>query len=515
MFNQHIDSDLDNSTDHEQLGTDTSSKSDLETGRCTDESSSETNPCASQSHTDFFVFPMSISQPDSLCLRLNKLIEMGLIPKDKILYKFLNDITHILIDPNHAYDPQVIEFFNTVQYLGGERTVNFIRGPMWQGFGRGGKRDPKDAQMNFGGPSISVMQKQTSGYTTRSGVLKPWLLAMQKMCEANNENTFVNNNAVSVTAVCYANDSTALKASIAFDEKQALNIGLMNEVDLTFIKENPNPSPTFLRDNVVTEANITCLTTADNLSSMPVAVTYMTKKGKTGEYVKSQILQEVRIIQTCLDCVKESKSRCSIIEEKDISHCDAFCEDCVQEKVCDNCTLQGQKSTIPALRACKKCIRKDKKCIKLVVLLVAADCEQGNKSAFEQFIKDRNTDGIDLGRFMFSVLPDPVHVGKSLKASFANWPIVLENQRSCLTQLQTLRETKSEFKRLLPSSAVVNKDRMDVSAIVHLTKDSVLTFLSGLGPLVHSIVPDRHKLSDSNKQGLYPHPIAICCGKDG
>lgn len=31
-----------------------------------------------------------------------------------------------MIDPNHKYDEQVVEFFNSVKFLGGERTVNFI-----------------------------------------------------------------------------------------------------------------------------------------------------------------------------------------------------------------------------------------------------------------------------------------------------------------------------------------------------------------------------------------------------
>ena len=134
-----------------------------------------------------------------------------------------------------------------------------------------------------------TMQKNSSGYTTKSGVIKPWLLAFQKMCSLGDQ-TFVKNDTVSVTAVCLANDSTALKASIAFDERQGLNIGLINEVDTSFVNANPNPSPSYLRENVVTEANVTCLTTADNQTSMPVTVTYMTKRGKTGDYVKKQIL---------------------------------------------------------------------------------------------------------------------------------------------------------------------------------------------------------------------------------
>lgn len=38
------------------------------------------------------------------------------------------------------------------------------------------------------------------------------------------------------------------------------------------INLNPNPKPEFLKENVVTEANVTYLSTADNLVEMPVSM---------------------------------------------------------------------------------------------------------------------------------------------------------------------------------------------------------------------------------------------------
>ena len=40
---------------------------------------------------------------------------------------------------------------------------------------------------------------------------------------------------------------------------------------------------------------------------------------------------------------------------------------------------------------------------------------------------------------LFTVLPDSVHVGKSLKASFSNWWLKLNNERSNIGLLRTLR----------------------------------------------------------------------------
>ncbi len=111
--------------------------------------------------------------------------------------------------------------------------------------------------------------------------------------------------------------------------------------------------------------------------------------------------------------------------------------------------------------------------------------------------------------YIFVCLPDAVHVGKSLKCSFANWMLLLSKERACLAMLHTVRNADPALKRLLPRGSVLNKDRMDVNCILHLTKESVVRHLSSVGYIVHSILPDSFKISDTNKVGLYPHPIAV------
>ena len=36
-----------------------------------------------------------------------------------------------MIDYDRKFDDDVVEFFNTIEHLGGGSTVNFIRGPMY------------------------------------------------------------------------------------------------------------------------------------------------------------------------------------------------------------------------------------------------------------------------------------------------------------------------------------------------------------------------------------------------
>jgi hypothetical protein len=74
---------------------------------------------------------------------------------------------------------------------------------------------------------------------------------------------------VKVIAAAVENNGTALKPSIQFDKKQQVNVGL-NFTSIELVKSNPVPKSEFLKENVVTEANVTLLSTTDNGVAMPV-----------------------------------------------------------------------------------------------------------------------------------------------------------------------------------------------------------------------------------------------------
>ena len=72
----------------------------------------------------------SISQADPMCFKLDQMIRKGTIDKNGILYKLLDNTIEISVNRFHKYDIEVIEFFKTLEYLGGNRTASFVRGPM-------------------------------------------------------------------------------------------------------------------------------------------------------------------------------------------------------------------------------------------------------------------------------------------------------------------------------------------------------------------------------------------------
>ena len=57
--------------------------------------------------------------------------------KDRVFFKYLKDTVEFFINPKHEFDPEVEKFFSTIEYLGGRKTLNFIRGPMFYKRGKG------------------------------------------------------------------------------------------------------------------------------------------------------------------------------------------------------------------------------------------------------------------------------------------------------------------------------------------------------------------------------------------
>ena len=112
-----------------------------------------------------------------------------------------------------------------------------------------------------------------------------------------------------------------------------------------------------------------------------------------------------------------------------------------------------------------------------------------------------------------------MHVGKSCKCSFSNWFCLFEKSRLSLAVIHTLQEDsdptiKSQLRKLkLLTKDVQNKDSMAVEPIIRLCSPNVLEVLSSVkNGVVHTLIPDKFRPIDSNKVGLYPHPIFICLG---
>ena len=57
--------------------------------------------------------------------------------------------------------------------------------------------------------------------------------------------------------------------------------------------------------------------------------------------------------------------------------------------------------------------------------------------------------------------------------------------------------------------------RMDWVSVIRLCTHEVLTVISRVDYVLHTLVPEKMRRADDNKVGLYPHPVAITSGKYG
>ena len=124
---------------------------------------------------------------------------------------------------------------------------------------------------DFHGPSSATCAK--AGYTVKSGVLHDLVTTAITLANKNPKvNALMDTRIVKVFPIAMANDGTALRAGLRFDEQIKRVAGLNVDVDLAFVLENPQPSSEFLKEAVVTKASVSFLITLDNAIALLVGV---------------------------------------------------------------------------------------------------------------------------------------------------------------------------------------------------------------------------------------------------
>ena len=236
---------------------------------------------------DWRLITVTTAQADEVCITLDKLIRNGVISKERLFYKYRKYKVEYLCNPLHPYDEDVKGFFASVPYPVGNRTYNFIRGPMRYGKGKCLNKNnlstAGECRMNLGAPSSETLWILQSAYTCESGVLKFLSLPHYKLCENwcdPKVKPLVLRDNLKVYPVAFGNDGTALRPRIQFDERAKVNIGLEDEIRLEYIRENPYLSKKDLEHGIVTEAVVSSIATLDNNCSLPVAIKYSSKTSK-------------------------------------------------------------------------------------------------------------------------------------------------------------------------------------------------------------------------------------------
>lgn len=160
------------------------------------------------------------------------------------------------------------------------------------------------------------------------------------------------------------------------------------------------------------------------------------------------------------------------------------------------------------------------KCVKLLVLLWTADCEEINKQAMEQIAKLSTEDEIKEQVKFLKPIPEAVHLGKCLKSSFANWFLFLDGERFNLSNLCVLYNNQDDnirhqMSKEVTLSAIRNRDQMSVESVPLVAQPSVRDVICKVPLLVLTIIPETFRLYKGNSKGEIENPTGVCIGDHG
>ena len=314
----------------------------------------------------------------------------------------------------------------------------------------------------------------------------------------------------------HATDGTALKPGVQFDSTLKENVGLTVKAHLDFCRKNSHMNAKDIKPLFVAEAvpMTMFVTTLDNKNAMPVANDYLPRK-KSGEDTFQLFEDRIKTIQGCRACLSRTPSPLHTVEWAGCK-CHSFCQSCWElQVVCRQCAAAGHSSHFHAPRACNTCITRGQKCERIAVFIVTTDCEESNKQALMKFTNKLEDGSLKPELHLAVPLPDAIHLGKTWKCSWANWSLLIDGCRSTLNMFYALQNVNNQLKKLITVESVRNKDRMAVDPIIRITRQPVLDALQAVGSMVYTVIPEKLRMWDSNKPGMYPHPVAITGGELG
>jgi len=180
----------------------------------------------------------------------------------------------------------------------------------------------------------------------------------------------VNTDDMCIIPISLQRDGMQIKPGIVLDQTQGILVGATDVIDVKYVDQHTQPDPQLMKQILVKEADCCCITTLDGILSLPMAADYL-GSNVDAHQTAADFIQNAKYVQTCLHCLRTSQiSTTSGVLDGD-SQCVSICQECKDlGGPCVPCERNGQKYEDVQLCRCANCIRDDKKCIRLCVLMV-------------------------------------------------------------------------------------------------------------------------------------------------
>lgn len=106
--------------------------------------------------------------------------------------------------------------------------------------------------------------------------------------------------------------------------------------------------------------------------------------------------------------------------------------------------------------------------------------------------------------------PDPAHVGKCIWDGLCNWAVLLDDHRTCMQFLRTLREDTNlpDLPKHLPLFPLTCRDQQAPENLLYASTEPVLSQLRAVQHVCHQLCPEKWRKWDGNNREL-EHPLAV------
>ena len=210
---------------------------------------------------------------DPVTQKLQSFLDSGVLPKQSMFYTFLKNGTNYLNwlceqQENHSlqfqWDNEILQFLESLEYHGGRKVINLLRGPGHDGERSGGISGFNWRKWNWLLQQKTCRDKVYTGYSTENGTFASFLQSFLQLSSAADSEiiTLFEDRIVKIISVALAKDAMQLKPGLLYDSKQRKLIGSTLNLNYDFIHEGETDKET-LKASMVQEAEVMWLTTID------------------------------------------------------------------------------------------------------------------------------------------------------------------------------------------------------------------------------------------------------------
>ncbi len=150
---------------------------------------------------------------------------------------------------------------------------------------------------------------------------------------------------------------------------------------------------------------------------------------------------------------------------------------------------------------------------------MSQDYESRNSGGQKILMEEKNENTNPSLNIVSTITEYAVHVAKRKRQGFSNRFLWVDDVRINLVQLRELRNEPSlysEPSKLIPLSAVRNRDRQDVWPVLQISAPAVTDVLKTYAAkITHTIVPEKYRITDDCKKGILKNPVDIAMGPLG